>query len=315
MRKGHHFNIVFFTVLMVTGLFIGAYGCQPESDPQTSYPEPPSPTLLDEPGEFMVATLDSKFENDFGKYNVTIYYPEDDSSQYPAVAFSPGLGANKNMYKWVGNHLASHGYTVLIFTLPRPFTIKTVQQEAGFASAFELLDAENQHPDSPLSGLVDLSKRAIMGHSMGGVSSLAAAINLEVDAVVSLAPAPGIETDGPIAITAPTQIQTGTLDRICGDKLPKTYYDNLTAETKQFINVNGGNHIQYNDNNSIPGAKRYAAVDTVDYLQRLSRRYATAWLDYFLKGDSSAEPYLFGEYAQQDLQSKHLAALDVVRPN
>ena len=315
MKKMHRLNVVFFTILTVLALSIGIYGCDQGSDSQITYPDPPTPTVLDEPGEFAVAKFVSKFENDFGIYNVTIYYPKDRSNQYPALAFSPGMGATKFMYKWVGNHFASHGYVILIFTLPKPFTVTTDQQAAGFVSAFELIEAENQNPDSPLSGLVNLSKRGIMGHSMGGVSSIAAAVEMQVDAVVAMAPAPGIDyRPHQIEVTAPTQIQTGTLDVIVPPILPRSYYKRLTTDTKQFINFNGGNHIQYNDVNSIPFARQFEAIDTVDHLQRLSRRYATAWLDYFLKDDSSVAPYLFGEYAQQDLQSGYLTELEFVKP-
>lgn len=315
MKKMYRLNVAFFAILTVMALFIGVYGCEQPSDSQTTYPDPPTPTVLDEPGEYKVAKFNSEFENDFGVYKVTIYYPKDRSDQYPALAFSPGMGATKFMYKWVGNHFASHGYVTLIFTLPQPFTIKTDQQAAGYVSAFELLEAENQNPDSPLNGLVNLNKRAIMGHSMGGVSSIAAAMDMQVDAVVAMAPAPGIEYRlRQIEVTAPTQIQTGTLDKIVPSRLPKSYYERLTTDTKQFLNFNGGNHIQFNDVNSIPFARQFATIDTVDHLQRLSRRYATAWLDYFLKDDSSVEPYLFGEYAQQDLQSGYLAELEFVKP-
>lgn len=314
MKKMHRSN-VFFAILTVMTLSVGIYGCDQPSDQPISYPDPPNPTVLDEPGEYKVEKLHSEFTNDFGTYNATIYYPKDRSEQYPPVAFSPGMGAVKCMYKWIGNHLASHGYVVLIFTLPKPFTTKTDQQAAGFVTAFELIEAENQNPESPIYDLVDFYKRGIMGHSMGGVSSLAAAMNMQVDAVVAMAPAPGIAYSvREIEITAPTQIQTGTVDRIVPSRLPKSYYERLITDTKQFLNFNGGNHIQFNDYNMIPFAGQFAVVDTVDYLQRLSRRYATAWLDYYLKDDTSVEPFLFGEYVQQDLESEYLAEMDFVKP-
>ena len=320
MKKRHHLNLAAMAILMAMTLIVGMYGCQPEQEKDQEqeiiYPEPPEPTVLDQPGEFTVATFDSKFENEYGAYPVTTYYPKDSSGQYPAIAFSPGLGAINSMYKWVGNHLASHGYIVSIFTASKPFTLKTVEREAGFVGSFELLETENKKEGSPLYGRVDLSKRGIMGHSLGGAASLAAAENMQVDAVVALAPSPGptIEGDRPLDVAEPIQVQTGTLDRIVGDKLPLSYYKRLNGDTKQFIDINGGNHIQFNDDGFVPGAKRYAAIDTVDHLQCLSRRYFTAWFDYFLKGDASVEPYLFGKYPEQDLQSELLSSFDAVKP-
>lgn len=314
MRKIHRLNMTIFTILTVLALSIGIYGCEQPSDPPIIYPDPPNPTVLDEPGEYQVAAYISKFENDFGTFGATIYYPKNRSEQYPPVVFSPGLGANQFMYKWIGNHLTSHGYVVLIFTLPKPFTLKTDQQVAGFATAFEFIEAENQNPESPLYDLVNLSKRGIMGHSMGGVSSIAAAMVMQVDAVVAMAPARGIAHRPHLEATAPIQIQTSTLDWIVVPRIPRSYYRRLTTDTKQLLNFNGGDHIQYNDVNSIPFARQVVTIDTVDHLQRLSRRYATAWLDYYLKDDTSVEPYLYGEYAQQDLESEYLTELEFVKP-
>ena len=276
------------------------------------------PTFLDEPGVFTAATLDTKIINDKGTYPVTIYFPGNGTGQYPAIAFSPGLGANKDMYRWVGNHLASHGYTILLFTVPLPFTTSTSQNEAGFVSAFELLEAENNNLHSPLYGLVNLSRRAVMGHSLGGSASFRAAGAMEdLDAVIALAPAPVNVDADLIAVTEPTQIQTATRDCITGDDLAYSYYKLLSSDTKQIIDINGGNHVAFIYDVRIVGEDIFDCtllIDKVNQHQRLSRRYFTAWLDYYLKDDSAVEPHLFGKYAEQDLLSEVLTMWEFVRP-
>lgn len=290
-------------------------GCGTDTPPVTATTDP---TYLDEPGMFTAATLDTEMINDNGTYPVTIYFPGNGADQYPAIAFSPGLGAIKDMYRWVGNHLASHGYTILIFSAPWPLTFSTTQHEAGFVSAFELLAAENNNPASLLYGHVNSSRRAIMGHSLGGSASFRAAGAMEdLDAVIALAPAPVNVDADMIGVTERTQIQTATQDCITGDDLAYSDYGLLSSDTKQIIDINGGNHLGFNDDGSIMGEDLFdcpSLVDTINQQQRLSRRYFTAWLDYYLKDDSAVEPYLFGKYAEQDLQSEVLTMWEFVRP-
>lgn len=87
------------------------------------------------------------FSNQEGRYSTTVFYPIR-TGVHPAVAFSPGLGALAQWYQWIGKHLASHGYIVLIFTVPIPLFADTIQQEAGFVTAFEFLTHENETSSS-----------------------------------------------------------------------------------------------------------------------------------------------------------------------
>lgn len=311
-------------------------GCSPINKTGTPPAVTPEPTVLDEPGEFEVNELDGRMQNDFGTYNATLYYPASPGA-YPAIAFSPGLGAVKGYYRWVGNHLASHGYTVLLFTVPIPLTASTAQHQAGFVSAFEWLEAENSNPDSPVYGQIDLDQRGIMGHSLGGAAASRAAQSMDVDAVVALAPgAPGdlvqtirtattpIDLKDTIAaglatITAPTQIQAATQDCITGDLWDAAYYQALTTESRQFVLINGGNHVSFNDAGSLANTAGQsfdckAVIDTREHHQRLSRRYFTAWFDYFLKNDAAVAPYIFGSMAEQDLASGLVSALEFELP-
>ena len=81
------------------------------------------------------------------------------------VAYSPGLGAFKELNAEVGAHLATHGYVVLTFTPPERFGLQP--KIDGPASALEALSAEGEDPTSPLLRRVDASRRAVMGHSQG----------------------------------------------------------------------------------------------------------------------------------------------------
>ena len=282
-------------------------GCQrPEPPPVT-----PDATELDEPGVYTVAKFNTRMENDYGGYPTTIYYPQEGGAAFPAVVFSPGLASNKGLNRWVGDHLASHGYVVLIFTAPFPVLLQTHQQEAGFGLGFERLELLNSDPESPLYGMVDPQTRAIMGHSLGAMASLRAGAYMDVDAIVPLAPHL-VEEEALQAITAPTQIQAATQDCITFPASSVSDYQLLGSAQKQLININGGNHVSFNDADSVAeivGGSLFdcpSVIDTYDHHQRLSRRYFTAWLNYFLKQQEQFEPYLFGALAQQDLASQLL---------
>lgn len=325
-----------FSILTCCLLLPLQQGCSPVNKTGTPPAVTPEPTALDEPGEFAVSRFNTRMKNDIGTYSATLYHPANPGF-YPAIAFSPGLGAQKEYYRWVGNHLASHGYIVLIFTVPIPLTGSTTQHQAGFVTAFDWLGAQNSNPDSPVYGQIDLEQRGIMGHSLGGAAASRAAPNMDVDAVVALAPgAPGDLTavirtattpvelkDSVVAglatITAPIQIQASTQDCITGDLWDAAYYQALTAPSRQFVLINGGNHVSFNDAGSLANTAGQAfdckaVVDTRDHHQRLSRRYFTAWFDYFLKQDTAVAPYLFGSAAGQDLASELITALEFALP-
>lgn len=333
IRNRHH---RLWVLAWIGCVLLFVQGCSPLDKEGIPPAVTPDPTRVDEPGDFDVLQYKLRMQNDRGTYSGTMYHPASAGS-YPAIAFSPGLGAQKEYYRWVGNHLASHGYVVLIFTVPIPLTFTTTQHEAGFVTAFEWLTAENANPDSAVFGQIDLDRRGIMGHSLGGAAATRAARTMNIDAVVALAPgAPGdtVQTvrtptspvdlkeaivAGLAAITAPIQIQASTQDCITGELWDAAYYHALTAPARQFVLINGANHVSFNDATSIAytAGKNFdckEVVDTVDHAQRLSRRYFTAWFDYFLKEDASAAPHLFGEIAEQDRVSELLAALEYALP-
>lgn len=301
-----------FSVLILLSL-LGA--CQqPEPPPVT-----PEATSLDEPGPYTVAKLNTRMENEYGGYPSTIYYPAEGGDAFPAVVFSPGLASNKGLNRWVGDHLATHGYVVLIFTAPFPVLLQTHQQEAGFGLGFERLALFNDDSDSPIYGMVNMNSRAIMGHSLGAMASLRAGAYMDVDAIVPLAPYL-IEEESLQAITAPTQIQAASQDCITFPENAISDYALLGSELRQIININGGNHVSFNDADSVAeiiGGSLFdcpSVIDTFDHHQRLSRRYFTGWLEYVLKGRDEYASFLFGPLAEQDLASQLLNDLSFEVP-
>lgn len=284
----------------------------------------PEATQLDSVGPFHFGQYKRTFINRWGIYGADIYYPADNqgnpnhsSGPYPIMAFSPGLGAVKEFNTWVGEHLATHGYIVMVFSVPIPFVGGYNEQREGLLQGLEILENDGSNPETPIYGITDTTKKIIGGHSMGAMGSLAAASEAaDLSAVVALAP---IELSESVlaGVSAPTQIQGGTQDCITRSSGAIGSYNNLPVGiTKQVLIINGGNHVGFNDAGSLAAIAGdllvdcSATVDIFDHQQRLSRRYMTAWLDFHVKGDTSASTYIYGPTIQQDLDHLFLTELD-----
>ncbi len=120
----------------------------------------------------------------------TLFYPLTLSFDAPmgGVVLMPGYRGTQDNYDWWGPALASLGYAVMIVDTNTP-TDNFAARQAALVAGVQFLKAQNDNPDSPLQGKLDASRVAIMGHSLGGGASVAAAMELgdEIQAVIPLA--------------------------------------------------------------------------------------------------------------------------------
>jgi len=115
--------------------------------------------------------------------------------------------------------------------------------------------------------MIDMSRLGVMGHSMGAMAALiTASKDLNIKAIVSLA-APylkdkhfddeyadellsEIDWDSVLSasrnITIPVQFQVGTRDALASDSAI-IYYEASNSASKEFVSIEGGNHVQYLD--------------------------------------------------------------------
>jgi predicted dienelactone hydrolase len=263
-------------------------------------------TEADRAGPFEAATLEVEFQNANGTYSATVRYPNSNAqAPYPAVAYSPGLGSQKEFNAEVGAHLATHGYVVLTFTAPDRNDIQ--QKIDGIGTALDTLIAAAQDPASPLFGLVDANRRVVMGHSQGGEAALQfAATNSNLAAVIAQAPSIGIFVMTPInTITAPTLLQAATEDKLVPFMNAVDNYETQLRSPKQLIVIQGGNHVGFNDVGSPANAAVGLGIDNPAKISNadqrlLARRYETAWLEFNVKGRTNFRALIDGPRVSLD---------------
>lgn len=98
---------------------------------------------------------------------------------YPTVIFSHGFAITASSYAWLAEHLASHGMVVVSpqhheSLDPGALWRSTVERPADVLAVLTWLDAQVDEHDE-FRGLIDNQAVAVVGHSYGGSTALAAA--------------------------------------------------------------------------------------------------------------------------------------------
>lgn len=99
---------------------------------------------------------------------------------YPLVILSPGFAMGASSYGWLAEHLASYGFVVLAAEHDEQMNPESglwqgaVKRPQEIRAVFAYVDAQTQ-PGGTLAGLVDPQAVAVLGHSYGGYTALAAA--------------------------------------------------------------------------------------------------------------------------------------------
>lgn len=191
-------------------------------------------------------------EPDVAEFSAAIiFYPLTLSFDPPigAIAFVPGYRASKENYEWWGPALASLGYVVMIIDTNAPDDALEARKNALIA-AIDFLKNENEVSDSPLNNKIDTNKLAIMGHSLGGGASLAAAAELG-DAIKAVIPLSlyccelGQSFAGDFSsLSVPTLIITSAEDTIAPPAThAKLLYDSIGSSTaKIYMEFATGDH-------------------------------------------------------------------------
>ncbi|WP_432477039.1 alpha/beta hydrolase family protein [Nocardioides sp. GXQ0305] len=104
--------------------------------------------------------------------------PDPSGGPYPLVVLSAGFAITSDSYAWLAEHLASHGLVVVA-----PRHDETLDPRGLWRAAMDRVDVVGEtrayaesaaRPGGHLAGLVDPGTIAVLGHSYGGYTALAA---------------------------------------------------------------------------------------------------------------------------------------------
>ncbi|PNX50204.1 MAG: hypothetical protein BV456_07450 [Thermoplasmata archaeon M8B2D] len=288
----------------------------------------------DEPGPYHIGYYKVCYDvAPYGRYWAKIRYPatrdgwlapkDTSEAPYPGIVVSNGFAGSEWNIKWIPEHLTSYGYITICFTPPKKISGDTTQWAYGFIGGIEKLKSQNSMWFSPIKDMVDVETFGGIGLSMGGGGCIEATgtPNSEIDAAVSLAPASSNDAKNAAQnITVPTQIQVGNNDGMVPPESVIPFYTNSIPETtvKEYLSITGGNHIGFVDEFTARLAEKLG-IDKpkgIEFAEqhRVSRKYFTAWFQYHLKGLDEYYTYIFGEEAQNDLDTGILSQLHYNNP-
>lgn len=241
-------------------------------------PAPTEATLSATAGSFAIANAKVATPSGYGAG--TVYYPTA-AGTYGLVVLAPGFTATQTYYAWLAQRVASHGFVVVNINTK---TVLDQPESRGtqMAAALKQVVALNTTAGTPFAGKVDTSRQAVMGHSMGGGGTLAAARdNPALKAAVPLTP--WHTTKNFSGVKVPTLIVGCEKDAIApNDSHSDKFFASLPVSTKRgYVEIAGADHFC---------PTNLAKAET----QTLVARNAIAWLKLFLDGDNRYQALVQG---------------------
>lgn len=213
---------------------------------------------------------------------------------FPLVVFSHGNGGTRTQSTFLAESLASHGFVVaspdhvgntatdLVLGVGVSQVQSALDRPLDVRSVIDLLAERSADPTDGLFDHVDTSAVGVTGHSFGGLTSLATAVETDgvpaeprVAAIAPLAPASSVIGDEALAsITTPTLLVGGLLDRTTPMEPEITRPAALiSAPSLVTVAVEGAGHISFTDICPVAAqykAKADAVALIVAYLDRLA---------------------------------------------
>ncbi|MEX0962795.1 MAG: hypothetical protein WDZ52_01960 [Pseudohongiellaceae bacterium] len=160
-------------------------------------------------------------------FPTSIWYPEGDTGQHPLVIHSHGFISQRTDLGYIAELLASHGYVVAAANFPLtsgtavggPNANDLVNQPADLSFLIDSVLALSGN-DKPFAGEVDSSRIALMGYSLGGITTSLATYHprlrdTRIGAAISIAgPSAGLVEKFYESSAVPFMMIAGTLDAL-----------------------------------------------------------------------------------------------------
>ncbi len=235
----------------------------------------------------------------------------------PVVVFIHGSHTNPRMYTKYASLLAESGFIVVAPEQEREVfgDFAHYPQQAFVNWALEFVEAENLRPQSPIAGRVDRSQVFLVGHSMGGGTTLGVvgdfsqpglsdqpwSVPSELKAAVVNAthniPPPRTGDPVPVTNSVPLAFMQGSVDDVVTlDQAARTFAAVNGVLPRAFVTIEGGNHFFLTDVDNPEGANPDRA--SMQWDQDASVEAAAKWTANWFRansGSSQAVALLQGE--------------------
>lgn len=215
------------------------------------------------------------------------------SGSFPLIVFGHGFVMAWSAYQNIWTDLVPQGYIVVFPTTEGGFAPQHSEFGKDLRFLTDYIRNKGASPQVPVSAVT--SKSAIMGHSMGGGATfLAADANTAITTIVTFAAANTNPSSilAATKVTVPTLIFSGTNDCITPPAQHQNImYDSAASAYKSQINIKGGGHCYFADNN-VSCSLGEATCTPTPAVSRSQQQSATSdflklWLGYYLKSDIS----------------------------
>jgi len=251
-------------------LFAASIACAVEIGPD------PTSDLLNGDGSFAVTSVKISSTSVTGFGGGTIYYPTTAGS-YGVIVVAPGYTATNSQVMWFAKRLATHGFVTMAMNFISMLDL-VEWRATQMATAVKYMT--NSSPTAVRS-LIDTSRRAVAGHSMGGGATLVASKkDSTLKAGIPMTPF-SLTTTSFSTMMVPQMIfgADGDTTAAISTHATKFYNSIPTSTSKAYAILNNAVH-------STP-----TSTD-----ERIGR-YGVAWAKRFVDGDTRYSTFLCGDEA------------------
>lgn len=235
-------------------------------------------------------------------------------TSFPVVVLLQGAKVERKHYSQVASLVARHGFIVVVPDHRRKvFAVMDglFPEPTVMDMVLSSMDQEHQDTASPLHGIVDTSRMALMGHSFGGAAGLSAISNectppfctgsYTRPASLKAGVFFGTNRKPPVGEMGPTNNQGIGVMLIQGDQDAKATpadgqatFDKIASPPKAYVVLAGANHYGITNQNNPAGADADSGTSVLD--QGVGNETVGRWAGLFLRayvlGDAAAQQYV-----------------------
>jgi dienelactone hydrolase len=190
-------------------------------------------------------------------FPTSVWYPENGEGNYPLVIHSHGFVSERTDLAYVAELLASHGYVVAAANYPLtaggtpggPNADDLVNQPTDVSFLIDSL-LQFSGSDKPFAGELDPSRIALMGYSLGGITTTLATYHPRlrdprVAAAISIAgPSAGLVSKFYETTDVPFMMIAGTLDALIDFEYNAAVIP-TRVQNSVLIGIEGGTHLGF----------------------------------------------------------------------